>query len=294
MTTSVQSNTAHRPAMALSDQQFKELSTIAFAEAGLMISDSKRQMIQSRLTRHLREICCDSLDDYFESIKKDSNRTIKNELISVLTTNVSSFFRERHHFDTFEKKLLPGLLERARSGSKVRIWSAGCSSGQEPYSLAMVLLSRVPDIHTLDIKILGTDIDLKILNRACDATYSNEETSSLPNDMRSKFMVAASQPEQGATVAKSARDLVTLRPLNLLRPWPMKQKFDAIFCRNVLIYFDNPTQKDLWPRFHDALARDGVLFLGHSERIQSPEAMGFVASGVTTYRKTIPSSSPAK
>ena len=276
---------ATRPGAAISDAQFKTLSEIAFSEAGLMISDSKRQMIQSRITRHLRDIRCDDLEHYLREIQSDKDGNLTRDLISVLTTNVSSFFRERHHFDMLRDDVLPGLVKRARSGHKIRIWSAGCSSGQEPYSIAMLLLNCLPDIQNLDFKILGTDIDRKILDRAHRASYSPDEMVSLPSDMSRKYLISTQDPKAPYEISGVVRNMVTLRPLNLLRPWPMKSTFDAIFCRNVLIYFDAETQNDLWPRFHAALGERGTLFLGHSERIQSPEKVGFSPCGVTTYTK---------
>ena len=277
----------------LTDHQFDLLCDIAQSEAGLMISPTKRQMIESRLSRHMRSLNCVDIDAYLKDVVDDTGGMIKNELISVLTTNVSSFFREAHHFDLFERALMPKLLQRARSGGKVRIWSAGCSSGQEPYSLAMLLLSKIPDIQTLDVKILGTDIDLKILARARTATYSQDEINTLPDARRKKFTRTSNADSPSFEVARQVRDLVTIRPLNLLRSWPMAGQFDAIFCRNVLIYFDLHTQVSLWPRFHTALEDDGYLFLGHSERIQDCETFGFTPAGVTTYRKTHRSGDPS-
>lgn len=251
-----------------------------------MVSEAKRQMIESRISRHMRNLCRSDFDGYLKDLASDTSGTIKNDLISVLTTNVSSFFRESHHFEIFERDLLPGLLKKARSNGNIRIWSAGCSSGQEPYSLAMMLLDKIPDIQSFDVKILGTDIDLKILNRARAALYSKEEATSLPEDLRKKFMRTPIDGGTSFEVGSAAKNLVTIRPLNLLREWPMSRKFDAIFCRNVLIYFDLKTQKSLWPRFHAALEDEGHLFLGHSERIQKCATHGFKAAGVTTYQKT--------
>ena len=273
------------PAAELTDQQFALLCDIAKGEAGLMISSSKRQMIQSRLARHLRKLRRTDIETYLQDIAADKTGSLTSGLISVLTTNVSSFFREKHHFEIFERDLLPGMLAKARAGGKVRIWSAGCSSGQEPYSIAMMLLKRVPDIASLDVKVLGTDIDHEIIARARSALYSDDEAGTLPDADRKMFMEISSESTPRNKVVGRATDLVSIRPLNLFQKWPMKHQFDAVFCRNVLIYFDAATQQSLWPRFGAALHDDGYLFLGHSERIQDSEKFGFFPCGVTTYHK---------
>lgn len=269
----------------LTQRQFDLLCDIAKTQAGLMISSSKRQMIQSRLTRHLRELRRTDLDAFLKDTLAEKTGPLTDGLISVLTTNVSSFFRERHHFESLERDLLPKMLKKARAGGKVRIWSAGCSSGQEPYSIAIILLKRVPDIATLDFKILGTDIDQKIIARARTALYSDSEANTLPDADRKLFLETSGNATHGNKIISRATDMVSIRPLNLLQDWPMKRRFDAIFCRNVLIYFDAATQKTLWPRFHAVLDESGYLFLGHSERIQDSESFGFFPCGVTTYKK---------
>jgi len=276
---------ATSPAPDLTDHQFALLCDIAKTEAGLMISSSKRQMIQSRLARHLRKLRRSDIDVYLKDIESDKTGSLTGGLISVLTTNVSSFFREKHHFEIFERELLPNMIVKARSGGKVRIWSAGCSSGQEPYSIAMMLIKRVPDIASLDFKILGTDIDHEIIARAREGLYSDDEANTLPDVDRKMFMERSPQSPRGNKIVTRASGLVSIRPLNLLQKWPMKQQFDAIFCRNVLIYFDAETQQSLWPRFCAALHDDGYLFLGHSERIQNSKSYGFSPCGVTTYHK---------
>ncbi|MBT8458309.1 MAG: protein-glutamate O-methyltransferase [Boseongicola sp.] len=271
---------------SLSDRQFSLLRDIAQSEAGIMVSDSKRQMIESRLSRHMRGLKRTDIDIYLKEVVADTDGVVKNDLISVLTTNVSSFFRENHHFEIFENDLFPKLLNKARSNGKIRIWSAGCSSGQEPYSIAMMLLEKVSDIHAMDVKILATDIDHRILARARAGKYSSSEADTLAKDHRQKFLRRSEEDCNSFEITDAVKSLVSIRPLNLLRPWPMSRKFDAIFCRNVLIYFDLQTQVSLWPRFYDTLEDDGYLFLGHSERIQESETYGFKPVGVTTYQKS--------
>lgn len=270
----------------LTDRQFSLLCEIAQTEAGLMVSQSKRQMIESRLSRHMRNLQHSDIETYLKDVVSDTGGALKNDLISVLTTNVSSFFRENHHFEIFERELLPAFLDKARSNGKMRIWSAGCSSGQEPYSIAMMLLKSVPDLHSMDVKILATDIDLQILGRARTARYSETEANTLPELERKTFLHPSTDDPGSYELDPIVKKLVSIKPLNLLRQWPMSKPFDAIFCRNVLIYFDHQTQISLWPRFHTALKDDGLLFIGHSERIQDCETFGFKPAGVTTYQKS--------
>lgn len=270
----------------ISDKHFSIISKLAYEKAGLMVTDSKRQMIESRLLRHLRSIKCEDLDAYLGSIKNDASGHLTDSLISVLTTNVSSFFRERHHFDAIEKSVLPRLREKAGKNRRIRFWSAGCSSGQEPFSLAMMILEKAPDLAKADIRILGTDIDRAVLKRAKSGTFKKEEAASLPPEYRARFLTEISTRSGDCRVSQDVLEMVSFRPLNLIESWPMKGLFDVIFCRNVVIYFDSLTQLELWPRFHSALEPNGYLFLGHSERIPAPGNSGFTPNGVTTYKKS--------
>lgn len=248
-----------------------------------MIPESKRMMVQSRMARHLRQINFSSASEYLDLLEGPKGADERQHLISVLTTNVSSFFREIHHFDFFADAVLPGLITKAKSGGPIRIWSAGCSSGQEPYSIAMQVLSLWSEAKSYDLKILATDIDRKIVARARTGQFSASELGSLPKSY-SRWIV----PDRKSNMAQvhgEIRSLVSFKELNLLSDWPMRGKFDAIFCRNVVIYFDHDTQRQLWPRFRNALTDGGHLFLGHSERLGHEEAEFFESCSVTTYRK---------
>jgi chemotaxis protein methyltransferase CheR len=204
-------------------------------------------------------------------------------LISALTTNVSHFYREKHHFRTLEDGLLPKLIAGARAGQRVRLWSAGCATGQEPYSMAIAILRRFPDAASHDVRILATDIDERALAAALRGHYTPAQLEGVPPAERRTYFI---QAEDGMEVGPEARALVRFRALNLNATWPFRGPFDAIFCRNVVIYFDTETQAALWPRFHHVLGPDGVLFIGHSERLDPASASRFASIGVTTYRKT--------
>jgi chemotaxis protein methyltransferase CheR len=269
----------------LSDDEFHRITRIALEDAGLSIPASKKALVQSRLSRRMRVLGVSDFGTYIGIVSRPDNHEERRELVSALTTNVSSFFRERHHFDFFSKTVLPAVEAKLASRSgPVRIWSAGCSSGQEPYSLAMECLRRIPDAADRDLLILGTDIDPAILQRAKAGLYSQAEVAGIPeNDLRQHFSSDATDGSR--RVNDGLRRLVRFRELNLHGKWPMRGQFEAIFCRNVVIYFDEEHQRKLWPRFHMALVPGGYLFLGHSERIHPMDGSSFTSAGVTIYRK---------
>ena len=200
-----------------------------------------------------------------------------------LPPNETRSSRGPPHFDHLRDKVLPPLLDAARRGGRVRIWSAACSSGQEPFSIAMTILSLMPDAADRDVKVLATDIDPNMVAEGRAGQYAPHLLEGIPPDYRKKYTV----PAAGGAVrmADDVRALVTFNELNLIGDWPMKGKFDAIFCRNVAIYFEDDTQARLWSRFAPLVNTDGALYIGHSERIQGPAAAAFRPDGVTTYRK---------
>ena len=268
----------------LSPPAFARVARLASSAAGLTIAPTKIAMVQSRLQRRLRALGIASFEEYLGLVEGDGGRGELRQMISVLTTNVSHFFREAHHFETLRKEVLPDLLARARAGERVRLWSAGCSSGQEPLTIAMEVLRLDPQAGERDLRILGTDIDPAILEVARAGRYAEGLMGGVGAEDRLRFFEA----DGDAWLAGPAlRKLVSFRELNLLAPWPMTGRFDVIFCRNVVIYFDEATQRRLWPRFAEALRPGGWMFVGHSERIPDDSGTGFVNTGVTTYRTGI-------
>jgi chemotaxis protein methyltransferase CheR len=177
------------------------------------------------------------------------------------------------------------LLDAARRGGAVRIWSAACSSGQEPYSMALAILSLLPEAPSRDIKILATDIDPNVIEKGREGVYTPAELRDVPADVKRRwFTPAPARGEGNLRVADDLRSLVAFRPLNLIGAWPMRGPFHAIFCRNVVIYFEEATQSKLWSRFLPLLARGGCLYIGHSERVTGPALSGFDSVDITTYR----------
>ncbi len=266
-------------------ESFAAIAQLAYRESGLQLSPEKTSMIQSRLRHRLRALNIADFANYSAYVCSEDGRDERRHMISALTTNVSHFFREKHHFDILGETVRRDLLPRLRAGGRVRIWSAGCSNGQEALSMAMTLLEIAPDIADLDVRILATDIDPNVVAFASEASYPERLITGIPEAMRKLYF--STEMDNGETVFRANEDLrrvITFRELNLLSDWPMKQKMDMIFCRNVVIYFDLETQNRLWPRFRQMLKPDGHLFLGHSERIGDPEKVGFVTDGPTTYR----------
>ena len=202
-------------------------------------------------------------------------------MMAALTTNVTRYFREPHHFDHLRDVVMPKLVDRARRGGRIRLWSAACSNGQEPYSMAITVLQALPEAANLDVKILATDIDPNMVAEGRAGIYREDAITPVPLDLRRKWFKKAAG---GAwEVADELRTLVSFKELNLIGDWPMKGKFDVIFCRNVVIYFDEPTQERIWSRFAPLLEPGGTLYIGHSERVSGPGASLFETTGLTTY-----------
>ena len=257
------------------------IAAIAEAEAGLSIGETKASMVQSRLAGRLRKLGLPDFGAYLTLLRSDAGAAERREMISALTTNVSHFFREMHHFELLRTQVLPELAVRARAGKRIRLWSAGCSRGQEPYSMAMTLLEVMPDAPDHDIRILATDIDRAVLQDATAGEY--DEAALAPVSAEQKHKYFERHAERWA-IGPGPRRLVRFRPLNLHADWPMRGAFDVIFCRNVVIYFAPARQEVLWQRFCRALSPGGWLFVGHSERV-SPAA-GLAPRGVTAYRRS--------
>jgi chemotaxis protein methyltransferase CheR len=267
---------------AFTEADFRRISAMVHGDAGISLPESKATLVYSRLAKRLRALGLNSFKDYCALVTAAEGLDERQKMLAALTTNVTRFFREPHHFDHLRDRVLPPLLEAARKGGKVRIWSAACSSGQEPFSIAMTILSVMPEAPQHDIKILATDIDPNMVAEGRSATYAPHLLEGVPSEHRRRW--TQSTPD-GVRMADDARALVTFNELNLIGDWPMKGRFDAIFCRNVAIYFEDETQSRLWSRFAPLTHTDGALYIGHSERIQGPAVSAYRPDGVTTYRK---------
>ncbi len=266
-----------------SDKDFSTIAHHAQQDFGLHLTPAKRDLVYSRLSKRLRQLGLSDFAAYCKLLEGPDSNAERMEMLSALTTNVTHFFREEHHFQTLRDKVLPPLISAARSGGRLRIWSAGCSAGQEPYSLALTVLELCPDAARFDIRILATDVDPVIIARAKAGIYDIEEMKALPQQAQNHHIT--NRTAKTFEIGKAPRDLITFGELNLMQDWPMRGLFDVIFCRNVAIYFSQETQSRLWTRFAGLLPIGGHLCIGHSERVAGPAKDILAAAGVTTYRK---------
>ena len=271
------------PEYIMTDADFLTISELLKNKTGISLSEKKKNLVYSRLTKRIRKLGLESFYEYCQLIKTEQNEEEVAFLIRALTTNVTSFFREQHHFELLRSKILPGLDAKVRNGQPVRIWSAGCSAGQEPYSIAMEILQWMPNAADRDVKVLATDIDSNMVRTGQAGLYEDRLTDGLPKDFRSKYF-QKQRDGNGWHARDELKELVTFRELNLFQPWPFKGTFDAIFCRNVVIYFDLEDQQKLWKRFKSCLNPNGYLVIGHSERLSGETASDFKSCGLTAYR----------
>lgn len=266
----------------LGDREFDFIRLVIEQNAGIILGPNKRQLVQGRLVRRLRELGLPSYEAYCEHIRESGPEELVG-LINALTTNVTSFFREKHHFDALTSYMLPEAMKRNATSRRLRIWSAGCSSGEEPYSIAISALQAVPAALRWDLKILATDIDSEMIAFARRGYYPEDRVAALVDtQLRAGFLRRDDVSE--VRVKPEIASCVRFAPLNLLHDWPMKGPFDVIFCRNVMIYFDQVTRERLVQRFANYLAPEGYLCLGHSESIHGPHAH-FKLVGRTIYRR---------
>jgi chemotaxis protein methyltransferase CheR len=260
---------------------FRTIAATLHAAAGIALPDSKATLVYSRLAKRLRALGLECFRDYCTLVTGDHGLDERQRMVVALTTNVTRFFREPHHFDHLRDNVLPGLLAQAKQGGQVRIWSAGCSNGQEAYSIGLTILSLMPDAADYDVRILATDIDTQMLAEGRAGLYSEQVVEPIPADFRSRWF---QREPDGWRVGDPLRRLVTFNELNLIGQWPIRRRFQAIFCRNVVIYFGEETQSQVFSRFLPLMTPDARLYIGHSERVCGPAAAQMATDGVTTYR----------
>ncbi|MBC7984435.1 MAG: protein-glutamate O-methyltransferase [Candidatus Obscuribacterales bacterium] len=271
----------------LGDAEFDFLRHVVMENAGIALGPNKRLLVQGRLARRLRALDLASYAEYCEYLRNGGPEELVN-LINAITTNVTAFFRENHHFEQLARRMLPEAMERNASSRRIRIWSAGCSSGEEPYSIAMTVLDKTPLAPRWDVKILATDIDSDMVSTAAAGEYPEDRLIGVPEALQRRWFRRGGGDNAGMVKVKSElSELLTFRPLNLLHEWPLQGPFDVIFCRNVMIYFDQPTRDRLLARFARLLAHNGFLCIGHSESIPG-DTGPFKLVGRTIYCKTRP------
>ncbi|PLK71691.1 chemotaxis protein [Rhizobium sp. TH135] len=269
----------------LTRRDLNEIAAMIYSDAGIALNDSKASLVYSRLSKHIRNLGLSGFRAYCQLVASQEGAGERREMLSHLTTNFTRFFRENHHFEHLRDEVLPGLIQRAKSGGRVRIWSAASSDGQEPYSIALTVFQAFPNVLDYDFKILATDIDPKILAIARQGAYDEQALETVSPAMRKQwFKEVEIAGRRKFQVDERLKRLITYNELNLMAQWPFKGKFDVIFCRNVVIYFDEPTQMRIWTRFADLLPIGGHLYIGHSERVSGDSKNDFDNIGITTYR----------
>ncbi len=264
-------------------EDFRHIAQTLHAHAGIALSEGKAALVYSRLAKRLRLLGLRSFRDYCALIEGVEGVDERQAMTAALTTNVTRFYREPHHFDHLRDHVMPELAARARAGGRVRLWSAACSNGQEPYSMALTVLDVLPEAADLDVRILATDIDPNMVAEGAAGVYSEELLSPVPASGRKHFEPVAGRPGL-FSADETLRRLVSFRELNLIGDWPMRGKFDVIFCRNVVIYFDDATQELVWGRFTPIMNPGATLYIGHSERVSGPATTQLQTCGLTAYR----------
>src|SRR5262245_48843875 len=270
----------------IGDEEFNLIRRLAMEHAGIALADYKRNMVYRRVSKRLRVLGLQDVSEYCALLSDPASTGEIQGLINALTTNKTEFFRESHHFEHLATTALPRILRSLNQSRRrrLRLWSAGCSSGQEPYSMAMTLCDSVPDLAQWDARILATDIDTEIISKARPGIYGSEDLSSIPPPYRRKFVEPVAGEDGKFRICESVRSRVAFMPLNLHEHWPMHGPFDAIFCRNVVIYFDKPTQCRLFDRFAGILQAGGYLYVGHSESLYKVSER-FCPVGQSIYQK---------
>ena len=269
----------------LGDVEFNELRALIRDLTGIKLSDSKRQMVYRRVSSRLRALDIGSFKEYCRYLRTGDEAELE-KFCNVVTTNLTSFFRESHHFDYLATKILPEIIERKESGvRRLRIWSAGCSTGEEPYSIAITLKDAMPELHRWDARILATDLDSNVVAAGRAGVFAFKRVEELSSaTLKRWFLTGRDENEQVVKVRHELQELITFKELNLMHDWPMRGLFDVIFCRNVIIYFDKAIQKVLIQRYAQILEEGGYLVLGHSESLFNVSAR-FDLLGKTVYRK---------
>lgn len=264
------------------DADFQRIRKLIYEHAGISLSEAKRDLVYSRLARRLRANGIEVFGEYLSFL--DGNADEWEAFVNSLTTNLTSFFRENHHFPLFAEH-----IEKVRNRKPLQVWCSAASTGEEPYSMAMTMIDLF-GTFTPPVQILATDIDTNVLRKAEAGVYSMDRVEKLPPNMLKRFFLKGTGDQEGfVRVRKELRDMITFRQLNLLDTnWPIRGPFEVIFCRNVMIYFDKPTQHKILQKFIPTMRRDGLLFAGHSESFHHASDL-FKIQGRTVYTIAEPS-----
>ncbi|MEW6516014.1 MAG: protein-glutamate O-methyltransferase [candidate division FCPU426 bacterium] len=255
------------PELTASD--FKAISTLVMERCGIHLHSGKQELVKARLGKRLRTLGFETWRQYLNLLKEDESGDEITSMLDAISTNLTYFFRENSHFDFLAQTILPAVVATAdKRGRKLRIWSAGCSTGEEPYTIALVLSECIPDLDRWDAKILATDLSTRVLAKAKNGHYEPERLQDLPHTLRSKyFFETAVDGQTRFQVRPELRRLVHFARLNFMESWPLRGPFDVIFCRNVMIYFTHETRNQMIRQFWSLLPMGGYFLIGHSESL---------------------------
>lgn len=269
----------------LTDKDFHTLRSIVRERTGINLADHKKPMVYSRIARRLRALGMKNFREYIVYLSGEGGDAEMADFMNAVTTNLTKFFRESHHFDHLRDEVLRPMALSPASGRRVRLWSAGCSSGMECYSMAMTVADALPSLEAWDLKILATDIDSNMLETGRRGVYRKEDVESVPREYQKQYLVRHGKPgSESVEVIEKLRNLASFKYLNFIERWPVKGPFDAIFCRNVVIYFNKETQKPIFENFARVLKPGGWLYIGHSENLHGVSDK-FELQGKTIYRR---------
>lgn len=261
---------------------FDVLRALSNRHSGILVPDEKFDMFYSRLSKRLRILGLTSFKDYCRILENESTQEFTH-FINSITTNLTAFFRENHHFDYLKKTVIPELIEKNRATRHIKAWSSGCSTGEEAYSIAMTLLENIPSGWT--VRILATDLDTQVLKTAASGIYESNRINGIDEErLKRWFKKGIGSQSDKVKVKPELQQTIAFRQLNLMQEWPIKKTFDFIFCRNVFIYFDRETKRRLAAKFSTLLKPGSRLFIGHSESLQQLTD-DFELTGNTIYRK---------
>lgn len=260
---------------------FNAISGIVRKNAGIDLNEAKLGLVKSRLQKRLRILGFSSFRDYLNLVNSSSGGAELEELICAISTNVTSFNREPHHFVHFRETVLPIIIKKLKARQSVRIWSAGCSNGSEAFTVACAVLDAYPEALNCDFKILASDIDKYSLETGRNGIYSADMVAKMPDTAKDKWFTKTGRD---FAIDPKLRSMVSFKTLNLMAPWPLRKKYDAIFCRNVLIYFTQEDQARLFSKFTQHLLEDAFMYIGHSERVIGEATKELISVGATTYK----------
>jgi chemotaxis protein methyltransferase CheR len=264
------------------EQDFKRVQKIVYDFAGIDLNESKINLVYNRLAKRIRFLTLTSFSQYIDYVEAQGESEFM-QLINSITTNLTFFFRENHHFDYLAEQVIPSLLVANAASRQIRIWSAGCSTGEEPYSIGIILKEKVPS--DWDVQVIATDLDSNVVQTGLNGVYTIDRLKGVSEARQKRWFLKGSGSKNGYVKVKpELQEIIKFDQLNLMDEWPINDSIDVIFCRNVVIYFDKPTQSKLFDRYADRLPIGGHLFVGHSESLYKV-CNRFELLGQTIYKK---------